>query len=200
MIVEETGRIGSVERTTLETKVKIKVNLDGVGRSEIATGIGFLDHMLDLVAKHAFIDLLAFISGDLEVDSHHTVEDCGIALGEAIKIALGDKNGIHRYGNMFMPMDETLAQVCLDFSGRSILVWNADIPRVKLGNYDAEMTEEFFRAVAHAAGITLHIRVLYGKNTHHMIEAIFKAFARALSEAVAIDSRVKGVMSSKGVL
>lgn len=200
MIVEDNGRIGSVERNTLETKVKVKVNLDGDGRSEIATGIGFLDHMLDLVAKHAFVDLFAFISGDLEVDSHHTVEDCGIALGEALKIALGDKNGIHRYGNVFMPMDETLAQVCLDFSGRAILVWNADIPRVKLGNYDAEMTEEFFRAVAYAAGITLHIRIIYGKNTHHMVEAIFKAFARALSEAVAIDPRVKGVMSSKGVL
>ena len=200
MTVETDGRTGNVERNTLETKVKVKVNLDGDGRSEIATGIGFLDHMLDLIAKHAFIDVFAFISGDLEVDSHHTVEDCGIALGEAIKIALGNKNGIHRYGNMFIPMDETLAQVCLDFSGRAILVWDAELPKVKLGNYDVEMTEEFFRAVAHAAGITLHVRILYGKNTHHMIEAIFKAFARALNEAVTIDSRVKGVMSSKGVL
>ena len=156
--------------------------------------------MLTLLAKHSFMDLTVKAKGDLEVDSHHTVEDIGIVLGEALREALGDKAGIHRYGNCFIPMDETLAQVCLDFSGRPFLVFDAEIPKIQLGNYDAEMTEEFFRAVAVHCGLTLHIRVLYGSNVHHIIEAIFKAFARAVAEAAAVDPRVKGVMSSKGVL
>lgn len=155
--------------------------------------------MLTLLAKHSFSDLVMHAVGDLDVDSHHTVEDCGIVLGQALKEAVGDKAGIHRYGNCFLPMDEALVQVCLDFSGRPYLVFDADIPKVQLGIYDAEMTEEFFRALAMQAGLTLHIRV-YGKNTHHIIEAIFKGFARALAEAVAFDSRVHGVMSSKGTL
>ena len=194
------ARRAEIERKTAETQISIKLNLDGEGKCDIATGIGFLDHMLTLLAKHSFMDLTVKAKGDLEVDSHHTVEDIGIVLGEALREALGDKAGIHRYGNCFIPMDETLAQVCLDFSGRPFLVFGAEIPKIQLGNYDAEMTEEFFRAVAMHCGLTLHIRVLYGSNVHHIIEAIFKAFARAVAEAAAVDPRVKGVMSSKGVL
>ena len=194
------ARRAEIERKTAETQISIKLNLDGEGTCDIATGIGFLDHMLTLLAKHSFMDLTVKAKGDLEVDSHHTVEDIGIVLGEALQEALGDKSGIHRYGNCFIPMDETLAQVCLDFSGRPFLVFGAEIPKIQLGNYDTEMTEEFFRAVAVHCGLTLHIRVLYGRNVHHIIEAIFKAFARAVAEATAVDPRVKGVMSSKGVL
>ena len=194
------ARRAEIERKTAETQISIKLNLDGEGKCDIATGIGFLDHMLTLLAKHSFMDLTVKAKGDLEVDSHHTVEDIGIVLGEALQEALGDKAGIHRYGNCFIPMDETLAQVCLDFSGRPFLVFGAEIPKIQLGNYDTEMTEEFFRAVAVHCGLTLHIRVLYGSNVHHIIEAIFKAFARAVAEATAVDPRVKGVMSSKGVL
>ena len=194
------ARRAEIERKTAETQISIKLNLDGEGTCDIATGIGFLDHMLTLLAKHSFMDLTVKAKGDLEVDSHHTVEDIGIVLGEALREALGDKAGIHRYGNCFIPMDETLAQVCLDFSGRPFLVFGAEIPKIQLGNYDAEMTEDFFRAVAMHCGLTLHIRVLYGSNVHHIIEAIFKAFARAVAEAAAVDPRVKGVMSSKGVL
>ena len=194
------ARRAEIERKTAETQISIKLNLDGEGTCDIATGIGFLDHMLTLLAKHSFMDLTVKAKGDLEVDSHHTVEDIGIVLGEALREALGDKAGIHRYGNCFIPMDETLAQVCLDFSGRPFLVFGAEIPKIQLGNYDAEMTEEFFRALAVHCGLTLHIRVLYGSNVHHIIEAIFKAFARAVAEAAAVDPRVKGVMSSKGVL
>lgn len=194
------ARRAEIERKTAETQISIKLNLDGEGTCDIATGIGFLDHMLTLLAKHSFMDLTVKAKGDLEVDSHHTVEDIGIVLGEALREALGDKAGIHRYGNCFIPMDETLAQACLDFSGRPFLVFGAEIPKIQLGNYDTEMTEEFFRAVAMHCGLTLHIRVLYGSNVHHIIEAIFKAFARAVAEAAAVDPRVKGVMSSKGVL
>ena len=194
------ARRAEIERKTAETQISIKLNLDGEGKCDIATGIGFLDHMLTLLAKHSFMDLTVKAKGDLEVDSHHTVEDIGIVLGEALREALGDKAGIHRYGNCFIPMDETLAQACLDFSGRPFLVFGAEIPKIQLGNYDTEMTEEFFRAVAVHCGLTLHIRVLYGSNVHHIIEAIFKAFARAVAEAAAVDPRVKGVMSSKGVL
>lgn len=194
------ARRAEIERKTAETQISIKLNLDGEGTCDIATGIGFLDHMLTLLAKHSFMDLTVKAKGDLEVDSHHTVEDIGIVLGEALREALGDKAGIHRYGNCFIPMDETLAQACLDFSGRPFLVFGAEIPKIRLGNYDTEMTEEFFRAVAMHCGLTLHIRVLYGSNVHHIIEAIFKAFARAVAEATAVDPRVKGVMSSKGVL
>lgn len=194
------ARRAEIERKTAETQISIKLNLDGEGTCDIATGIGFLDHMLTLLAKHSFMDLTVKAKGDLEVDSHHTVEDIGIVLGEALREALGDKAGIHRYGNCFIPMDETLAQVCLDFSGRPFLAFGAEIPKIQLGNYDTEMTEEFFRAVAMHCGLTLHIRVLYGSNVHHIIEAVFKAFARAVAEAASVDPRVKGVMSSKGVL
>ena len=194
------ARCADIKRKTAETQISVNLTLDGEGKCDIATGIGFLDHMLTLLAKHSFMDLTVKAKGDLEVDSHHTVEDIGIVLGEALRVALGDKAGIHRYGNCFIPMDETLAQACLDCSGRPFLVFGAEIPKIKLGNYDTEMTEEFFRAVAMHCGLTLHIRVLYGSNVHHIIEAIFKAFARAVAEAAAVDPQVKGVMSSKGIL
>lgn len=193
-------RQAAKERKTLETDVKVNLDLDGSGIADIATGVGFFDHMLILLAKHGFLDLTVQAQGDLHVDCHHTVEDCGIVLGEAIKAAVGGKAGIHRYGSCFIPMDEALAHVVLDLSGRPYLVFDAEIPQMTLGNYETEMTEEFFRAVASASGMTLHIRVLYGKNVHHIIEAVFKAFARALAEAVAADPRVTGVMSSKGAL
>lgn len=193
-------RSGEVARKTLETDVQVKINLDGTGQTDIATGVGFLDHMLTLLGKHSFCDLTVHAVGDLEVDAHHTVEDCGLALGQALKQALGNKVGIHRYGSCLLPMDEALAQIALDFSGRPFLVWNADIPKVMLGNMEWEMLEEFFRAVAMESGLTLHINLLYGQNTHHKAEAIFKGFARALAEAVAMDARVHGVMSSKGAL
>ena len=193
-------RSAELERRTLETSVSASWELDGAGLCEINTGIGFFDHMLTLLAKHSFSDLTVEAQGDLDVDSHHTIEDVGLVLGQVLKQAVGDKVGIHRYGNCFLPMDEALVQVCLDFSGRPYLVFEADIPKVQLGLYDTEMTEEFFRALAMQAGLTLHIRVLYGKNLHHIIEAIFKGFARALAESVAIDPRVEGVMSSKGSL
>jgi len=193
-------RTGEITRKTLETAVTVKLNLDGTGKTEINTGVGFLDHMLTLLGKHSFMDLTVQAQGDLNVDSHHTVEDIGLALGQALQQALGNKEGIHRYGSCLLPMDEALAQIALDFSGRPFLVWNADIPRVMLGNMEAEMLEEFFRAVAMESKLTLHVNLLYGKNTHHMAEAIFKGFARALAEAVAKDARVNGVMSSKGIL
>ncbi len=193
-------RTGEITRKTLETAVTVKLNLDGTGKTEINTGVGFLDHMLTLLGKHSFMDLTVQAQGDLNVDSHHTVEDIGLALGQALQQALGNKEGIHRYGSCLLPMDEALAQIALDFSGRPFLVWNADIPRVMLGNMEAEMLEEFFRAVAMESKLTLHVNLLYGKNTHHMAEAIFKGFARALAEAVAKDARVNGVMSSKGTL
>ncbi|MCD8174606.1 MAG: imidazoleglycerol-phosphate dehydratase HisB [Phascolarctobacterium sp.] len=193
-------RNGVCTRETLETKISVAWELDGSGSADIRTGIGYFDHMLTLLAKHSFTDLKLKATGDLEVDGHHIVEDCGLTLGRALKDALGDKAGIHRYGTCFMPMDETLAQIVIDFSGRPLLVFEGDVPKVQLGMYDAELTEEFFRALAAEAGLTLHIRIIYGKNTHHIIETIFKGFARALSEAVAIDGRVKGIMSSKGVL
>jgi len=193
-------RTSEIARKTLETEIMVKLNLDGTGKTDINTGVGFLDHMLTLLGKHGFLDLTVKAQGDLNVDSHHTVEDVGLALGQALHEALGNKAGIHRYGSCLLPMDETLAQIALDFSGRPFLVWHADIPRVMLGNMEAEMLEEFFRAVAMESGLTLHVNLLYGKNTHHMAEAIFKGFARAVAEAVAIDPRVQGVMSSKGTL
>lgn len=193
-------RSAKIARKTFETQVELEINLDGKGDVGIDTGVGFLDHMLTLLAKHGFLDLQLKAAGDLQVDAHHTVEDCGIVLGQAIKEALGNKEGIHRYGSCLLPMDEALAQVALDFSGRPFLAWKAEIPKVMLGNMEAEMIEEFFRAVAMESGLTLHIRILEGKNTHHMVEAVFKAFARAFADAIALDRRVKGVMSSKGSL
>lgn len=194
------NRIAQIDRKTTETNITIEVNLDGEGIYNIDTGIGFFDHMLSLAAKHGIIDLSIKAEGDLYVDAHHTVEDVGIALGKCIEKALGDKKGITRYGTSFLPMDETLAMVSMDISGRPYLVFEAEFNSPMVGEMDTELVEEFFRALAFNAGITLHTKVLYGKNAHHMIEALFKAFGRALREAVTKDERIKGVMSTKGSL
>lgn len=194
-------RKASIERNTKETQISLEVDLDGTGQANVDTGIGFLDHMLALLAFHSNIDLTVKCQGDLYVDSHHSVEDMGIALGKAINQALGDKKGIYRYGHFTVPMDEALVTTDLDISGRSFLVFNVDIPKVILGNYEAEMTEEFFRAVAFHMNATLHINEAYGNNVHHIIEACFKSFGRALKQAVLIDERNKDkINSSKGVL
>lgn len=194
------ARIAQLDRKTNETNITIEVNLDGEGIYNIDTGIGFFDHMLSLASKHGIINLNIKAEGDLYIDAHHTVEDVGIAIGKCIEKALGDKKGITRYGTSFLPMDETLAMVSMDISGRPYLVFEAEFSSEKVGEMDTELVEEFFRAVAFNAGITLHTKVLYGKNGHHMIEALFKAFGRALREAVTKDERIKGVMSTKGSL
>lgn len=193
-------RIGEIERETLETKIRVKVNLDGQGSTYIKTGIGFLDHMLTLLGKHSFLDLEVEAQGDLEVDYHHTVEDVGICLGLALKEALGDKKGIKRYGTSFLPMDESLAMASLDISNRPYLVFDVGFPGEYIGSFPTELVEEFWRALAFQAGMTLHLRLLYGVNNHHIAEALFKGFAKALGEAVTLDPRIKGVMSSKGAL
>lgn len=194
------NREAEVHRKTGETDISVRLNLDGEGKYDIDTGIGFLDHMLNLMAKHGLIDLKIKAKGDLEVDGHHTVEDVGIVLGQCLKKALGDKNGIKRYGTSFVPMDEALAYVSIDVSGRPFIVFDCNFTSEKLGEMDTELFEEFLRAFAFNSGITLHARVLYGKNNHHMIEAIFKALGRALREAVDRDYRINGVMSTKGIL
>ena len=195
------GRNAAVTRVTKETDIRMNLELDGSGKSSIDTGIGFFDHMLTLLAFHSEIDLKMICHGDLEVDSHHSVEDMGIALGKAILEALGDKKGITRYGHFTIPMDEALVTCNLDISGRSFRVFNVDIPKVNLGNYESEMTEDFFRAVAYNMNATLHLNEAYGNNVHHVIEACFKAFGRALKEAVRIDEKnIDKIVSSKGVL
>jgi imidazoleglycerol-phosphate dehydratase len=193
-------RKASVSRDTTETNIFVDVNVDGSGTYDIATGIGFFDHMLQLLAKHGMLDLVVKANGDTDVDCHHTVEDIGIALGQALKDALGNKAGIKRYGTFFLPMDETLAMVSLDLSGRPFLVFDANLPKIQLGDFETETVEEFFRAFAFAAGITLHMKVQYGTNAHHEIEALFKALGRALREAAGNDPREQGIPSTKGVL
>ena len=193
-------RKAALERKTAETNIQVSIQIDGRGNSTVTTGIGFFDHMLTLLAKHGLLDLNVMAEGDLVVDAHHTVEDVGIVLGQAIKQALGDKKSIKRYGTVFLPMDETLAMVSLDISGRPFLVFDAAFTTEKTGQMETQLFEEFFRALAFHAGITLHIKVLYGTNSHHMAEAIFKAFGRALDEAVQTDSRIEGVLSTKGSL
>ena len=193
-------RVGKIFRETNETKVSVEINLDGGGKNKISTGIGFFDHMLNLFGAHGQFDLSVDCAGDVEVDGHHSVEDIGIALGQAIKNALGDKRGINRYGTFFLPMDESLALVSLDISGRPFLVYDAGELAPMIGSFDTELTEEFLRALAFNAGITLHVKVLYGKNSHHKVEAIFKALGHALRIAVAKDEKVSGVPSTKGVL
>lgn len=193
-------RIATIQRQTLETDISIVLNIDGTGKGEITTGIGFFDHMLVLLAKHGFFDLQLTAQGDLYVDGHHTVEDTGIVLGQAFAKALGDKKGIKRYGTAFVPMDEALAMVSLDISGRPFLVFDVTIPSERIGLFDSELVEEFLRALAIHAGLTLHVRSISGKNSHHIIEAVFKALGRALDEAVSADERIVGVMSSKGML
>ena len=193
-------RIGKINRSTNETKIDVEINLDGVGKTEINSGVGFFNHMLNLFAAHGQFDLKIFCAGDLEVDAHHSIEDIGIALGTALKNALGDKRGITRYGTFFLPMDETLALVSLDISGRPFLVCEVGELAPMIGNFDTELVEEFLRAFAFNAGITLHVKILYGKNSHHKVEAIFKALGHALRTAVTVDEKIKGVPSTKGVL
>lgn len=192
--------IAKVYRKTGETEIKSEINLYGEGKYDIKTGIGFFDHMLNLMARHGLIDVKLEARGDLQVDSHHTVEDVGIVLGQSFKKALGDKKGIKRYGTSFVPMDEALASVSIDISGRPYIVCDFNFTVEKLGEMDTELVEEFLRALAFNAGITLHARILYGKNNHHMIEAVFKALGRALREAVDRDEKINGVMSTKGTL
>lgn len=194
------SRTASIDRTTKETSIQITLALDGSGRHEIATGVAFFDHMLTQIARHGFFDLTIRAKGDLEVDAHHTVEDVGICLGEAFRQALGDKAGIRRYGRGTMPMHESLASVVLDFSGRPFLVWHVDLPKAQVGTFDLELVQEFFTAFCNHAGANLHVNLAYGDNLHHIVEAIFKALAKALDEATQIDPRVQGVLSSKGAL
>ena len=193
-------RIGKLNRTTNETRVDVELNLDGAGVSKIDSGIGFLDHMLNLFAAHGRFDLQVTCAGDLEVDGHHSVEDIGITLGAALKEALGNKRGITRYGTFFLPMDETLAAVSLDISGRPFLVCEVGELAPMVGDFDTQLTEEFLRAFAFNAGLTLHVQIVHGKNSHHKIEAIFKALGHALKTAVTIDENIRGVPSTKGVL
>ncbi len=193
-------RSSEIKRATYETDISVKIDVDGTGRSKIDTGVGFLDHMLTLFSKHGIMDLEVKAAGDVNVDYHHTVEDIGISLGKCLSEALSDKNGLKRYGTCFLPMDETLAMVCIDISGRPFLVFDCDIKAQKVGEFDTELVEEFFRAVAFNAGLTLHIKLMYGSNAHHIIEAVFKAFGRALREAASLDERIEGPMTTKGVI
>jgi Imidazoleglycerol-phosphate dehydratase len=193
-------RSGQIDRKTAETDIKLTIDLDGTGQAEADTGVGFFDHMLVLFAKHGLFNLAAKAAGDLQVDAHHTVEDVGIVLGRAIAQAVGGKGGICRYGTAFVPMDEALAMVVVDVSGRPFLQYDVAAPAGMIGNYAGELTEEFLRALAVNAGLTIHVRLLSGKNAHHIHEAIFKALGRALAAATRTDSRIVGVMSSKGVL
>lgn len=194
------SRSAELSRKTTETDISLKLNIDGSGNSTINTGIGFLDHMLTLFSKHGLLDMEVKACGDLQVDAHHTVEDIGIVLGQALNKALGDKKSIKRYGTSYVPMDEALAMVSLDFGGRPYLVCNASYTTERVGDMDTELVEEFFRAVSTNAGMNVHINVLYGSNSHHIAEAVFKAFGRALDEATRMDDRIDGVMSTKGVL
>ncbi|WP_018132075.1 imidazoleglycerol-phosphate dehydratase HisB [Effusibacillus pohliae] len=194
------NRIGEIKRDTLETQISLRLDLDGEGKRDLLLPVPFLQHMLDLFAKHSGFDLTIDAEGDTEIDDHHTVEDIGICLGQAFKQAVGDKAGIRRYGNRFTPMDESLAQVTVDISGRSYLVFNAKFPAERVGTFQTELVQEFFQAFAANAGVTLHINLHYGTNTHHMIEAIFKAFAGALAEATRRDEKIRGVLSTKGTL
>jgi imidazoleglycerol-phosphate dehydratase len=192
-------RKGRISRDTTETKILVEVNLDGTGAYDVSTGIGFLDHMVEQFSRHSLIDVTLKVDGDLHVDQHHTTEDSAIALGQAISEALGDKAGIGRYGTAYSPMDETLARVALDISGRPFLV--ARFTQEKLGEWDTELIEHWFHSVAQAAGITLHVQLLYGQNNHHVCEAIYKGFARAMRQAVELDPRKGGAIpSTKGQL
>lgn len=195
------NRIGTITRETRETAVKVHVNLDGHGKADMKTGIGFFDHMLDQLSKHSLIDISVECDGDLYIDAHHSVEDCGITLGEALKEAIGDKKGIRRYGHFDLVMDEARSSAALDFSGRSFLVWDVQFSQDRLGEMDTELFQEFFQALAGASGLTLHITNHCGTNNHHIIESVFKAVAKALRMAVEIDPRAAGQLpSTKGAL
>jgi imidazoleglycerol-phosphate dehydratase len=194
-------RQASVERNTKETRIKAKVALDGVGRYQVKTGIGFLDHMVEQLSRHSLMDIELEAQGDLHIDFHHTTEDCGIALGQAVGQALGDRAGIVRYGSALIPMDETLTRVALDLSNRPYLIWKVVFSRPKLGEMDTELFKEFFQAFAQAAGVTLHVENLYGENNHHIVESCFKGLARALRQAMELDPRQAGMVpSTKGTL
>lgn len=194
------GREAYIARKTGETDISVKLNLDGTGKTQINTGIGFFNHMLDSFARHGLFDLEVSADGDLDVDSHHTIEDTGIVLGQAIKEAAGDKKGIKRFGECILPMDESLILCALDLSGRPYLMYNLEFSVPKLGDFDTEMVHEFFYAVSYSAGINLHLKMLDGVNNHHIIEATFKAFAKALDRALEYDERITGVLSTKGSL
>ncbi len=194
------SRKATIERNTKETQIRLELDLDGRGEYAVETGVPFFDHMLDQVARHGFFDLTVKADGDLEIDAHHTIEDIGICLGEAFKQALGDKIGVRRFGRGTMPMHEALASVILDFSGRPFLVFNADLPKAKVGEFDIELVEEFFVAFCNHSGANIHVNLAYGENLHHIVEAIFKAFGRALDDATGLDPRIESVMSSKGML
>lgn len=200
MAKRNNGRTAEISRETKETKVRLSVNLDGSGKGSIHTGVGFFDHMLDLLSRHSLIDLEVEADGDLEVDAHHTVEDVGIALGQALERALGDKRGISRYGWAIVPMDESLAQVAIDLSGRPAFVFNVKFAGQTIGTFPTELVEEFLKAVCTNAKMNLHVAVPYGTNSHHIAEAIFKATARALRQAVSLDPRSEDVPSTKGSL
>ena len=193
-------RTATLKRTTKETDIEISLDIDGAGEANVCSGIGFFDHMLILFAKHGLFSLSVQAQGDLVIDGHHTVEDIGIVLGQALAKATGDKAGIRRYGHVYVPMDEALVLVVVDFSGRPFLAFDAELGQGRIGEFDVELTEEFLRAVAVNAGLTLHVKVLAGKNRHHIVEAIFKALGRALSQSLERDPRVQGVPSSKGML
>jgi imidazoleglycerol-phosphate dehydratase len=193
-------RQATISRNTKETAIEVSVNLDGTGASEIATGVGFFDHMLDQLARHSLIDITVKAKGDLHIDDHHTVEDCGIALGQALTKALGDKRGIRRYGSCHLAMDDALVRAALDLSGRPYLVWNLDLPTPKIGTFDCELVREFFQALSTHGQITLHVDKLHGVNSHHIAEACFKAVAQALRAAVEPDPRQTGIPSTKGQL
>jgi imidazoleglycerol-phosphate dehydratase len=193
-------RSATIERITSETKIQLSLNIDGSGQTAICTSAPFLDHMLNLFARHGLFDLNVEACGDIDIDFHHTVEDIGIVLGDAFKQALDDKKGIRRYGQALVPMDETLASAVADISGRPYLVYHVTLPKVKIGDFDVELAREFFQALVNHCGMNLHINVMYGDNVHHIIEASFKAVARAMDMATQFDPRVEGVMSTKGVL
>ena len=194
-------RSAELSRKTKETQIRVRVDLDGTGQAQVKTGIGFFDHMLEALARHALLDLDVECGGDLQVDGHHTVEDVGILLGQALAQALGERAGIRRYADSTVPLDEALVRVVMDVSGRPYLAYQVDIPKWQmLGDYDVFLTPEFFRAIVHNAGLTVHIDLIRGENPHHIVEATFKAFARALDQATARDPRVTGVPSTKGVL
>lgn len=194
------SRTATIERITRETRIRLSIDLDGSGTGKICTSVPFLDHMLDLFTRHGLFDLEIEAHGDIDIDFHHTVEDIGIVLGQAIKEALGDKQGIRRYGQATVPMDETLASVALDLSGRPYLVYNVNLPKVKIGEFDVELGREFFQALVNNLGANLHLNVMYGDNIHHLLEACFKGVARALDTATQLDPRIDGVMSTKGKL
>ncbi|MCH2547844.1 MAG: imidazoleglycerol-phosphate dehydratase HisB [Alphaproteobacteria bacterium] len=194
-------RSATVERNTKETQIAVDLAIDGTGKYDIATGIGFLDHMLEQLSRHGLMDITLRATGDLHIDQHHTTEDSGIAIGTAFKKALGDRMGITRYGHAYIPMDETLSRVSIDISGRPYLVWKVDFSKHKIGDMDTELFKEWFQAFAFAAGVTLHVENLYGENNHHIIESCFKGLARAIRSAAAIDPRASGAIpSTKGTL